>query len=512
MKYQLVGTMIVLGLTVAAAHAQPPENAPIPVAKQAQDYAREERERAEQARRAPNTMLQHFLWSMGANDYEAAALCVAGADNTPWLRSLQEKSRRQERLWLQLTPLFTAAEVQGDEFTARVATSPSVGDSLMRQEMQPLLARIEQVHLVREGEFWKIVPRPQPTAPADANEIVARSRDENDGFLNQWARLLLAPPPDAQTRQERAEIARLARRAPDTMLQHFVTSINANDLEMAAGDVVGGEATVWLRRLQDNLQRQTPDWQIIATPLFDAANGDQFTARVATALRLGADETNVQTQNLLARFEQVDVRSDDGEWRIVPRVALPELQFDGQNVAIENQTQLDALQMQMAQKTIERGRDERDGFINQWARIMPQAREMMMRVTVQTSMSNLKQLGLGVLQLTQDYDEVYAFTPDTFAASVQPYVKSQVIFEIPTLDEARTGRYQFNSALAGKPSFPMAQPALTPMIYEPGKGPRGLDYRFGGQAAVCFADGHVALVTPEQADKLVWNVGPIPSG
>ena len=511
MKYQLVGTMIVLGLSATVTNAQPPDDTPKRVPAAPTDWQQLQREYEEKQRRAPDTMLQHFVNAIGNGDYESAADDVLGADNDPWVRLLKDKARQQTRVSLDILPLFNA--VKADKFTARVATSLDVRESLLREEIQPLLMRFETVDLQRDGEFWKIVPRPQPET-ANNHDVVAQARDESDGFINRWARLMLEPPaPDEATRQERAAIARQARRAPDTMLQHFVTSINERDLEMAAGDVVGGKNTVWLQRLQENEQRDPPQWKIVATPLFQQAEDDQFTARLTTSLRVDNQLVSEPTQTLLTRFETVDLQRQGDEWRIVPRPALP--QPDLKNVegdGIDSAEQRLAFFAETAQKAIASGRDERDGFINQWARIMPQPRDILMRETQRTSILNLKLMGLGVLQLTQDYDEVYAFDNANFVKSVQPYVKSEQTFHVPAFDGDANSTYQFNPALAGKPAFPNAQPQLTPMIYEPGTGPHGLDYRFDGQAAVCFADGHVALVTPEQADHLVWNIRPTPSG
>ena len=59
-------------------------------------------------------------------------------------------------------------------------------------------------------------------------------------------------------------------------------------------------------------------------------------------------------------------------------------------------------------------------------------------------LSNMKQIGLGVMQYTQDYDElfpnrtrIYATTPSTtyinWAENIQPYVKSYQLFKCPSI-------------------------------------------------------------------------------
>lgn len=80
--------------------------------------------------------------------------------------------------------------------------------------------------------------------------------------------------------------------------------------------------------------------------------------------------------------------------------------------------------------------------------------------------SNLKQIGLGVMQYVQDYDEFYPFDPNAFASGistnenifadtsrwtyrVQSYIKNQKIFQCPS----------------SQPSNPSSQPTLNLMGY-----------------------------------------------
>lgn len=61
--------------------------------------------------------------------------------------------------------------------------------------------------------------------------------------------------------------------------------------------------------------------------------------------------------------------------------------------------------------------------------------------------SNLKQIGLGIMQYTQDYDEKYpkgagntTSTTGNWAQVVQPYVKSTQLFQCPSNPNANTAR------------------------------------------------------------------------
>jgi len=61
--------------------------------------------------------------------------------------------------------------------------------------------------------------------------------------------------------------------------------------------------------------------------------------------------------------------------------------------------------------------------------VFGRARENARRSSCQ---SNLKQIGLGILQYTQDYDERYPDDLDFFASKTFPYVKSQQLYKCPS--------------------------------------------------------------------------------
>ena len=333
--------------------------------------------------------------------------------------------------------------------------------------------------------------------------------------------LALPQPQVFDFKKWQREQAQEARHAPGTMLMHFAQSISSGDLEAAAGDVVGGENNAQLLRLQKMVQRQPRDWQLVASPLFEKPAGDAFTARVTTAMRFGDVLLGEDAQRMMQRFEQVDVRREGEEWKIVPRPqppAAPRETADKivprpQPPAAPRETADDAAERTaIEEKLVAEARDENDGFLNQWARILIQPRDLTVRVTSQNSMNNVKQLMLGILQLAQDYDERFAFNADNFVEKVMPYVKSEQLFQRPILDDEKSSRYSLNAALFGKSMADLDQPARTVAVYEGGEGKGGLNYRFNGRAVVGYADGHVGLLSPEQTDDLVWKIGPKPSG
>ncbi|HEX8235741.1 MAG TPA: DUF1559 domain-containing protein [Abditibacteriaceae bacterium] len=126
--------------------------------------------------------------------------------------------------------------------------------------------------------------------------------------------------------------------------------------------------------------------------------------------------------------------------------------------------------------------------------VFARARENARRASCQ---SNLKQIGLGILQYVQDYDERYvrATTPPggvassrTWASSVQPYIKSTQIFQCPsdTSREVNTWwmgdlptdqqfhiSYLYNTSVARASDASIQYPSSTVMAIDGGTNPEG---------------------------------------
>jgi len=153
----------------------------------------------------------------------------------------------------------------------------------------------------------------------------------------------------------------------------------------------------------------------------------------------------------------------------------------------------------------------------------------------QSCQSNLKQIGLGLLQYTQDYDE--KFPPVAakganygWADLLQPYVKSTQIFQCPAQgDNGQTDPhlsgytdYWFNVVLSGHTTKTISNPAN---VLACGDGDDGTDltnarysisalppqwindthsplYRHLGYANYLFADGHVKSFKPQSVSAL----------
>ena len=119
--------------------------------------------------------------------------------------------------------------------------------------------------------------------------------------------------------------------------------------------------------------------------------------------------------------------------------------------------------------------------------------------TSHESLARLRQLGLGALQFTQDYDEKFAFAPEFYQEAIRPYLHKDEAYKIPATGEF----YTFNANLSAHSSANIANSSHLVLFYE-GQNEQPV-FRYAGRAAILFVDGHAALVSPEEAKLLVWK-------
>ena len=158
--------------------------------------------------------------------------------------------------------------------------------------------------------------------------------------------------------------------------------------------------------------------------------------------------------------------------------------------------------------------------------------------------SNLKQIGLGMAQYTQDYDERYSPTQPTiakktFVSMLQPYIKSEQIFicpsstgtvseaiddstamddkiwavrdVLPTFDTASRGSYGMNINLTDSDGVSLSEinrPAQVALFFDCSwyEGGSNLQYgeiwdaarHFDG-SVICYADGHAKSFNTRKA-------------
>jgi len=110
------------------------------------------------------------------------------------------------------------------------------------------------------------------------------------------------------------------------------------------------------------------------------------------------------------------------------------------------------------------------------------------------TLSNAKQVALGVMIYSGDYDDVMPIAKNEADAKnlVQPYLKNDALWRS---NNPNGGELIFALNLAGIDSTQVESPADTPMIYETKSWP-------DGKRVVAFCDGHAKLVSAEDWEKL----------
>jgi len=116
--------------------------------------------------------------------------------------------------------------------------------------------------------------------------------------------------------------------------------------------------------------------------------------------------------------------------------------------------------------------------------------------------SNMMQLGLGLVQYTQDHKDKYPASAANFKAAVNPYVMEARVFHCPD-DVAGAESYSLNAKLQGLSFEKIASPSETVAIYEGKNGV--IDFRHHGVSVVGFADGRIGTVRKEQVGSLNWS-------
>lgn len=121
-----------------------------------------------------------------------------------------------------------------------------------------------------------------------------------------------------------------------------------------------------------------------------------------------------------------------------------------------------------------------------------------LRATI--SARRLKLCSLGVLMLVHDYDGHFAFTNTYWREAVNTYIRNERALTIPGTHD----NYTFNENLSDRDMAQVTDPAHTVLFYE-GQDQKPI-FRYDGRAVIAYVDGHVGLVSPEEAEELLWNL------
>ncbi len=256
--------------------------------------------------------------------------------------------------------------------------------------------------------------------------------------------------------------------SPEATVRSFVAALDRVDLRAASACVAGGKPASQLSRLKPMLmgfEKST----VTVVSLQEETAGAASTVSFQLAMDGGAANKGTMSDRLPLR------RYADG-WKIVP----------GKPASLSKRQYMASLLP----------------FATAIAR--PQTLASWMNKTEeQVCLSNMKQLGLAGVQFLADHRGKFTLKTATAKKSLEAYYPGiDRIFHCPQ-DKSGADSYAFNRNLEGVRATDIAQPQQTVMLYD-GKNGR-LAFRHNGRAVVAFADGHVELVSRQQAKSLRWK-------
>ena len=258
--------------------------------------------------------------------------------------------------------------------------------------------------------------------------------------------------------------------SPHKALAEFVQALNQSNWTAASKRVLGGKTGEELKPITEDLKATYGNWRLQIDQRLHTNGQETDFAIFKIRLRL-----QDKIGNRISHEERVNLQFDNKLWKIVP--LTPEDTYQPFSSTLDSEI-LENIATCL----------HTPQFINQNNQI--------------SCMTNLKQLGLAAAQFVQDWDEKYALKTSAFADYLRPYFHNDDILVCPVQPNEKIG-YAFNSNLENITLLQMQQPDKTVLIYEGKDGQ--LDFRHDNRAGACFADGHVQMVTPEEAKTLKWQ-------
>lgn len=121
----------------------------------------------------------------------------------------------------------------------------------------------------------------------------------------------------------------------------------------------------------------------------------------------------------------------------------------------------------------------------------------------QRAIRQLKQMGLGMMQFAQDYDEFIAFDDAGYERALSPYLKDATLY---TIAGTKNEKWHFNDNLSTLPLSALKEVARTVLFYD-GSAPDNdhLNFRFSDKTLIGFTDGHVAAFSKDELQDLIWK-------
>jgi hypothetical protein len=147
------------------------------------------------------------------------------------------------------------------------------------------------------------------------------------------------------------------------------------------------------------------------------------------------------------------------------------------------------------------------GRVVQWSPHPEINRETILRVfgqpgqpnpaaAITRTLSNAKQVAVGMMLYSNDYDDLFPHAQSTAQAQeeVYPYLKNASLWKS---DNPNGGRLLYNTTLSGVSQTQLPFPAETLLIWDEMPWP-------DGRRVVAYADGHAKIVTADEWNSRLW--------
>jgi prepilin-type processing-associated H-X9-DG protein len=259
--------------------------------------------------------------------------------------------------------------------------------------------------------------------------------------------------------------------SPENTVRSFVWAINNQDMSQARMCVADAEPTERLQPLVESMKTYLvfSAFSISDLHSYRHNNYATITLGLVEGRAIDAEFKNISTERLRLK------RAED-RWLIHPQQE-PQISF-----------------WPLPPRPIA------EDILDYFAAKMTNAKFLQQEKELWQCQSNLKQIGLGIMQYAQDYEE--EFPPlENWQTELLPYVqRNENLFQCAAVKGGKS--YSYNPAFRGATLAAVAAPAQTILLYE-GKDQK-FDFRHEVNGVkftnILFADGHVKAYSQETLD------------
>lgn len=285
--------------------------------------------------------------------------------------------------------------------------------------------------------------------------------------------------------------------SPELAVKYLVNGYNLGQLGTMSYWIVGAHDSKALAQVDLQIKNSKSAFKLFINDLHIETRNDEATVTVQLGVRDIFFSTLIQT-------ERLRLHRENNIWKIVPET--PQEFF------------------------IDRDR----GFLLNLATAIAHPEVMLSKQETATCLDRAKLVSLSWLSFQMEYEDeerVIGINSANFKDKLLPVLKNEQIFHCPA-DKSDQISFSFNGNLTGRAWSEFATPIpvdplryLTPIAIElfdtrhraawkfrndklvlfyEGSG-NHLNFRHNGYAVVCLVDGHVQLVSEQQASRLMWK-------